>query len=843
MVTTKKSKRRQISEELIERASSGRHREVEQLLKEGADTEVADLDGYTAISEAAMAGHTPVVGMLLRAAADPNAKALDGRTALHRAALNNFLPAVKLLVENGADPALVDSGGKTAAELTRHRGIKEFLEEFPQEKLQEAMEERRAKMAERPKSVAEEEAEQAEVEKAKAKEKSEKAEFEPPPRKAEEEAEAKAAKEAAAKAKVAKMKEEEESRREERYRRAIAELRNDIGLEKMDDITEEPQAIAPADVALPRLALSGAGDRRLNGTYLASYVTKDRVEFEKASDRACHIMWSEYHDEWRITIADYKLGSTLYRHRYRPNIKFDECHGVPREGWQKWFGTDPVPNIRYLAQDEPNYEPETQRSDAEKKPEDGGEAKEKSGGRNFLELRSPLDIVSKGRDDYATMQAEQAVASATGLSVHRAGSRQSDVRLQAGDGAIVETSEGLFSSDEVTQEQAEAPAGPRPEDQAAAWLEDTGSAAQVPADIDAILAAKSAAQDLFNEGKVSDARQATTAAIKALRQVLSDFTPPRVVEGERPTASKEEMEALFGVLHSNRSLLLTHQIQASDPEVLAFGQDAAWRLVVRDCSEALQENSGNFKASFRRAKALFELGDLDDAMIDATRVVDHYTRNSSVSNPEAAALRKKIMEAIKKERGKWGESSGPRWNHSTKEKSSLITELGNEFRAEEAPKPKTISASWASTGLAAKGSTAGGSTSSAPAVERPIPAPRTGADVEKALLSTAKNDPGRQIAYIREHVTADALRRFYKKTPLGPDLLAAMMRLLLRLADDDVPSARDRLAAIAASPSAKTQSAMFDADERASFDKLLALVGPDAAAAWEDLATGGEGGA
>lgn len=843
-MVTNKSKRRQISEELIERASSGRHREVEQLLKENADTEVADLDGYTAISEAAMAGHTVVVGMLLRAAADPNAKALDGRTALHRAALNNFLPVVKLLVENGADPALVDSGGRTAAELTRNKGIKEFLEEFPQEKLQEAMEVRRAQMAERPKSVAEEEAEQAEVEKAKLNKESEKAKFEPPPRKAEEDAGAKAAKEAAKKAKVAKIKEEEESRREERYRRAIAELRNNIGLEQMDDFTEEPQPIAPADVALPRLALSGAGDRRLNGTYVASWVTKDRVEFEKASDRACLIMWSEYHDEWRITIADYKLGSTLYRHRYRPNVKFDECHGVPQEGWQKWFGTDPVPNIRYLAQDEPNYEPETQRMDAEKKQDDGGEGKEISSGENFLELRSSLNIVSKGRDDYATTQAEQAIASATGLSVNNTGSRPRDVRLQEGDGAIVETSEGLFSSDEVTQEQAEAPSGPRPEDQAAAWLEDTGSATQVPADIDAILAAKSAAQDLFNEGKVSDARQATTAAIKALKQLLAVYTPPQVVEGERPTASKEEMEALFGVLHSNRSLLLTHQIQASDPEVLAFGQDAAWRLVVRDCSEALQENSGNFKASFRRAKALFELGDLDDAMIDATRVVDHYTRNSSVSNPEAAALRKKIMEAIKKERGKWGESSGPRWNHSTKkDKSSLITELGNEFRAEEAPKPRTVSASWASAGLAAKGSTAGGSTSSAPAVERPLPAPRTGADVEKALLSTAKNDPGRQVAYIREHVTADALRRFYRKTPLGPDLLAAMMRLLLRLADDDIPSAKERLAAIAASPSAKTQSAMFDADERASFDKLLALVGPDAAAAWEDLATGGEGGA
>jgi len=328
-----------------------------------------------------------------------------------------------------------------------------------------------------------------------------------------------------------------------------------------------------------------------------------------------------------------------------------------------------------------------------------------------------------------------------------------------------------------------------------------------------------------------------------LKHVLAVSSPPQIVEGSKPTASKEEMEALCGVLYSNRSLLLTHQIQASDPDVLAFGQDAAWRLVVRDCNEALQENSGNFKASFRRARALFELGELNDAIVDATRVVDHYTRNSSVSNPEAATLRKKIMEAIKKERGKWGDSGGPRWNHSTKDNSALITDLGNEFRAEEAPKPKIVSADWASTGLETKRSTAGGSTASAPATERPLPAPRTGADVEKALLSTAKSDAARQLAYIKEHVTADALRRFYRKTPLGPDLLATMIRLLLQLAADDVPSARERLATIAASPSAKTQSAMFDAEERVSFDKLLVLVGPDAAAAWEDLAAGGEGGA
>lgn len=44
--------------------------DVDRLLKEGAAVNWADHNGYTALSEAAMAGHTVVVGQLLRAAAD-----------------------------------------------------------------------------------------------------------------------------------------------------------------------------------------------------------------------------------------------------------------------------------------------------------------------------------------------------------------------------------------------------------------------------------------------------------------------------------------------------------------------------------------------------------------------------------------------------------------------------------------------------------------------------------------------------------------------------------------------------------------------------------------------------
>merc|ERR1712093_431685 len=139
---------------------------------------------------------------------------------------------------------------------------------------------------------------------------------------------------------------------------------------------------------------------------------------------------------------------------------------------------------------------------------------------------------------------------------------------------------------------------------------------------------------------------------------------------------------MMGVLHSNRSLLLQHQILAGDTAVLAFGADAAWRLVVSDADVALRANATNFKASFRRARALLELGELEEALQDATNVVDHYASTSSNPNPEAAALRERILEAIKKERGKLGEKGPRRWNRSAKD---LITEVGSSTSKVEEP--------------------------------------------------------------------------------------------------------------------------------------------------------------
>jgi len=268
--------------------------------------------------------------------------------------------------------------------------------------------------------------------------------------------------------------------------------------------------------------------------------------------------------------------------------------------------------------------------------------------QQFLELHPTLDIVSKP-DDFALRAAN------TG------GGYAGDVRLQSGS-LIVETSEGLFASNEVSHNNPDSdPSEVRAED----WLQQVDQ--EVLPEMKAILAAKAQAQEHFNQGKVGDARQVTTAAIRAAELLLAKES----VEEK----ANESLGSLLGTLRSNRSLLLTHQIQAEDSEVLQFGSHAAWALVVKDTDAALLDNPNNFKASFRRARALFELGELDQAMSDATRVVDHYARNTQVSNPEAVDLRQRIMEALKKERAKWGEKGGPRWNRMAGDRDGLISEV------------------------------------------------------------------------------------------------------------------------------------------------------------------------
>eukprot|EP00928_Gymnodinium_smaydae_P011863 TRINITY_DN1433_c0_g2_i1.p1 TRINITY_DN1433_c0_g2~~TRINITY_DN1433_c0_g2_i1.p1 ORF type:complete len:937 (-),score=287.72 TRINITY_DN1433_c0_g2_i1:88-2898(-) len=920
MAVSSASRRRQeLGAELIEASFCGLHREVQRLLDEGADVEAEDRGGYTAISEAAVAGHTPVIGQLLRALADPNHAARDGRTALHRAAFHGWSNAVQLLLDNGADPALLDEGRETAAALARQDNVRAIIEGFAPARTRELIEERRRKLAERPPPKEPEPA-------ARPKEEPDAAPAACEAKRSEAEAAAGTGGDTAAVAADSttqaflppprlgdKKKKLSRAEKERRYREALAELEAEVG-----SCAEAEREAAMAD-AFPRLTarfeVMGAGEERLNGVYLVSFLSKDRVEFEKVDDDQCQVFWCQYHNEWRMLIGDYKLGSTLYRHSYKPNLKADECHGVPEDGWQKWFGKDPEPlvcKLPPLSEDEwkrlleeeaaekeedeavddgkarvigPEGPPRGIQESAENEGSAAAPRSEQEVRREFLELHPRLKIVNRDEQGASRRSAREEATAARSR-----GGAGAEVRLGDG-GRLVETAEGLFAPEEVAEEDVPLASSGGAEEHARAWLRtDVGDAPPVPAAWEAVHAAKTAAQDLYKEGRVAEARQATTAAIIAMQRLAKGLASLPLssrgtkVECARPgeedeeddegeSASKStpstsylptdaEMEQLDGVLHSNRSLLVQQQIQAEDEAVLGFGREAAWTLVIDDADVALRADAGNFKASFRRARALFELGELDSALTDANRVVDHYARTSATPNPEAAALRDQIMEALRRDRSKWGQRGPARWNRGTA--GPLVTEASDDaagasaqsgggsggrtsaatvaaFDAAPAAALAALqaarSASSASGGGTASARSGGGRSSTASAsalssASRAPAAPRSGADVEKALMGTLRRDPAQQLAYVKEHLSAAVLRRLYRRTPLGPDLLGTLIVAIAELAQGGDESAEKRLSALAESPSALTHAAMFDAKERSALQQLLGKVSAEAAAPW-----------
>ena len=114
---------------------------VEMLLSAGADPSgprdyEAFLGKYNKpwepswhLSQAAHGGHTGVVRLLLRAGADPNLAEGEGVTALTISAENGHLEIVQLLLAAGADKNFKTPRG-TAAELARSNGYTEVADQI-----------------------------------------------------------------------------------------------------------------------------------------------------------------------------------------------------------------------------------------------------------------------------------------------------------------------------------------------------------------------------------------------------------------------------------------------------------------------------------------------------------------------------------------------------------------------------------------------------------------------------------------------------------------------------------------------------------------------------------------
>ena len=94
-------------------ADRGNVQRIHELLRDGADLEARDLDGYTPLMIAVSVEEPEAVDRLLEAGADLSAQNYRGDTALHIAAENNNPGLTARLLESNANPNLRNQQGRT----------------------------------------------------------------------------------------------------------------------------------------------------------------------------------------------------------------------------------------------------------------------------------------------------------------------------------------------------------------------------------------------------------------------------------------------------------------------------------------------------------------------------------------------------------------------------------------------------------------------------------------------------------------------------------------------------------------------------------------------------------
>lgn len=100
---------------------------IKYLLEKGADINVKNEDGSTALMTASMYGNLEIIKYLIENGADINAKDNDGSTALIYASKWGNLETVEYLVKNGADINIKDIENKTALDWAANSRIEEVL--------------------------------------------------------------------------------------------------------------------------------------------------------------------------------------------------------------------------------------------------------------------------------------------------------------------------------------------------------------------------------------------------------------------------------------------------------------------------------------------------------------------------------------------------------------------------------------------------------------------------------------------------------------------------------------------------------------------------------------------
>jgi len=119
-----------IDRRLIAAARSGNIAEVQRLIREGGDLNVADELGWTPLMHSAAKNHVKAAQLLLSSGADVNVQDRMGWSALMLAAANGHAEVVQMLVKQGADRNAKNVYGETAemkASLGKHTSVIRIL--------------------------------------------------------------------------------------------------------------------------------------------------------------------------------------------------------------------------------------------------------------------------------------------------------------------------------------------------------------------------------------------------------------------------------------------------------------------------------------------------------------------------------------------------------------------------------------------------------------------------------------------------------------------------------------------------------------------------------------------
>jgi hypothetical protein len=104
---------------LILAAVNGNKKTVKDLLRAGADVNIRNKWGMSALMYAAEGDHAGIVKVLLGSGADINARNNEGSTALMISAIHGCKYAAYALLEAGADVKIKNNNGKRAVDYAR----------------------------------------------------------------------------------------------------------------------------------------------------------------------------------------------------------------------------------------------------------------------------------------------------------------------------------------------------------------------------------------------------------------------------------------------------------------------------------------------------------------------------------------------------------------------------------------------------------------------------------------------------------------------------------------------------------------------------------------------------